>query len=530
MCDQTGRGRESTVNKTHFLRFWFSGSLSVLLGAVFSSAIVRADSLSDDLATWIDQRGEKVYGQPPEPCDDFTFARRVYLDSVGRIPSLPELRDFQAAGSQRRNELIHQLVFSQGERAIVNKKLNAAHLARQWRRVLIPPGTTASGAPETIESWLSESFEANKPLDEMMRELVRATPNTPSNAYYGLVGSMPQNYAGHVSRVMFGVRIECAQCHDHPFANWKQSDFWGLAAFYSDMNNATSDPEVKAGSAGVIVNESVSYNAKYLWEPTSSSAEAATSTSGTELRGNLARWVTDRKNPHFSSTMVNRFWQQLIGNGLYHDVENLDMATPEERAFLDELGEKFEEIGFDTQTLVAAIYKSRWYQAKSVDDESQASSTGFARSLKVTTPEQVFDSLEQSLHLPVSRIDPDSARWTGDRMQLVSRLSETTGSNPEDYAAGIPQALMLMNGKMTSDAIDWNRSRTLRAIVEAPFLDEKSRLDSLFLCLLTREPTEDERTQLEAFLDQQDDEDSKQRAYGEILWALLNSPEFVLCR
>jgi hypothetical protein len=522
--------RRSVVSKTNFLNALYSSYWLVWFAAVLSGSAAQADSLSDDLAKWIDDHGRKVFGEYPEVCDDYTYARRVYLDSVGRIPSLPELRDYENSSQLRRRELVHQLVFAQGERAASSKRLTSSHWARQWRRVLIPPGTTVNGAPESIEPWLGEAFGANRPLDEIMRELIRANPNTPSNAYYGLIGSQPQNYAGHVSRVMFGVRIECAQCHDHPFAPWKQKDFWGLAAFYTDMNNITSSTDVKSGGAGVIVSEGVTYHAKYLWDVGATAPSESSTDSGVELRGGLARWATSRGNPHFSSTMVNRIWQQLLGRGIYPDVENLDMAKPEEREFLNDLGEKFEEIGFDTQVLVAAIYKSRWYQAKSIADDLQALPHGFARSAKVVSPEQVFDSLEQSLHLPVSRIDPRASRWTGDRIQLVSRLNETAGANPEDYSAGVPQALMLMNGKMTSEAIDWNQSRMLRAIVEAPFLDEKSRLDSLFLCVLTREPTVVERTQLNSFLDQHKDETSKQRAYGEILWALLNSPEFVLCR
>lgn len=518
------------MSKTNFLIAWHSSYWLFLLVAALSGAAAQADSISDDLAKWIDDHGRRAFGEYPEPCNDYTYARRVYLDSVGRIPSLPELLDYGNSSLQRRRELVHQLVFAQGERAALSKRLASAHWARLWRRILIPPGTTVSGVPESIEAWLGEAFEANRPLDEIMRDLIRANPNTPSNTYYGLVGSQPQNYAGHISRVMFGVRIECAQCHDHPFAPWKQADFWGLAAFYTDMNNGTPSTGVKSGGAGVIVNEGVTYNAKYLWEVGATAPEGIKADSGAEFRGGLARWATSRSNPNFSSTMVNRIWQQLLGRGIYPDIENLDMAKPEEREFLNDLGEKFEEIGFDTQVLVAAICKSRWYQAKSINDELQSWPQGFARSAKVVSPEQVFDSLEQSLHLPVSRIDPRSSRWTGDRVQLVSRLNETAGANPEDYSAGIPQALMLMNGKMTSEAMDWNQSRMLRALVEAPFLDEKSRLNSLFLCVLTREPTEVERTRLTSFLDQHKDEPSKQRAYGEILWALLNSPEFVLCR
>ncbi len=132
--------------------------------------------------------------------------------------------------------------------------------------------------------------------------------------------------------------------------------------------------------------------------------------------------------------------------------------------------------------------------------------------------------------LPVSRIDPTSSRWSGDRLQLVSRLSETVGATPEDYASGIPQALLLMNGKMTSDAISPDRSRLLRAVVESPFFNDSDRIKTLYLAVLTREPSGEESKALADYLESKPQGGDRQRAYGEILWALLNSPEFVLCR
>ncbi|MFK8112426.1 MAG: DUF1549 domain-containing protein [Rubripirellula sp.] len=481
------------------------------------------DSRGDGLAAWLDHRGREVWGEPPKPCDDLTFARRIYLDLLGRVPSVSELRDYQDLGELRRKSLVEQLVFGEGLRKETYERLSASNLARHWRRVLLPPGTTVNGSPESIERWLSDAFKQRTPYDEMMRQLARIPSTESSGQYYQLVGSLPENYAGHISRVMLGVRIECAQCHDHPFTDWKQEDFWGLAAFYSDLGRPGDAADAsKAAATGSIEYEGTVYQAKMLW-----SDESVT---GGKLapRAQFAQWVTAKDNLHFSATAANRFWQFLVGHGLYADVENLDEALPSERAFLDELGRRFANDGFDVNRLIAAICKTSWYQAGSVDEEPTDQS--FARTLKVISPEQVFDSLEQSLLLPVSRIDPSSSRWTGDRMQLVSRLSETVGATPEDYAAGIPQALLLMNGKMTNDAISLDRSRLLRAVVESPFFNDNDRIKTLYLAVLTREPSAEESEAMVAYLDSKSEDTARNRAYGEILWALLNSPEFVLCR
>jgi hypothetical protein len=486
--------------------------------------VAAADSRGDELARWLDSRGQEVWGEPPERCDELTFARRVYLDILGRVPSVSELRDYLDLGENRRNGLVEQLLFGEGPRGETYGRLSAGNLARHWRRVLLPPGTTVNGSPQTIEQWLTEAFANRTPYNEMMGSLARIPSTESSGQYYQLLGSLPENYAGHISRVMLGVRIECAQCHDHPFTDWKQEDFWGLAAFYSDLGRAGDDPNASSATktSGSIQYEGAVYQAKVLW------SDKPLGQPGRALRSQLARWITAKENPQFAATAVNRFWQYLVGHGLYADVENLDEASPEERAFLDELGRRFANEGYDANRLIAAICKSSWYQSVSVD--SEPAENEFARTLKVISPEQVFDSLEQSLLLPVSRIDPTSPRWRGDRLQLVSRLSETVGATPEDYASGIPQALLLMNGRMTSDAISLDRSRLLRAVVESPFFNDADRIKTLYLAVLTRNPTDDESEALSDYLDTKNDDLGRQRAYGEILWALLNSPEFVLCR
>ncbi len=499
-------------------------SLMAIVGVTATPQTSSADSTSDELASWLDERGQEAWGQLPEVCDDLTFARRVYVDVLGRVPSVSELRDFQDLGDQRRRTLVEQLVFGEGVRASTYRRLAAKNSARQWRRVLLPPGTTASGSPEQLEAWLSDAFAKQTPYDELMRQLVRVTSPETSGTYYQLLGSLPENYAGHLSRALLGVRIECAQCHDHPFTDWKQEDFWGLAAFYSDQarfgDNVGTSAVAKV--AGAIQYEGETYPAKTLWndEPLANTTIA--------LRSQLATWLTAKENPQFAATAVNRFWQQLIGHGLYPDVENLDLATAQEREFLNALGSRFADSGFNVQMLVAAICKSTWYQAQSA--ESEPSYGHFAKTLKVLSPEQVFDSLEQSLLLSVSRIDPAAARWSGERMQLVSRLSETVGATPEDYASGIPQALMLMNGKLTSDAIDPSRSRLLRAVIESPFFSDSDRIKTLYLAVLTREPSGDESAALTSYLSSKPGDVARRRAFGEILWALINSPEFVLCR
>ena len=482
----------------------------LILSCVCISSL-QADSRGDELAKWINAQGLGIWGEPPELCDDHTFVRRVYLDIIGRVPSVSEIRDFQEFGTNRRNLLVEQLVYSEGERADRYRRLSARQFARHWAQVLIPPGTNTNGNTDSLQSFLADKYRSGVSYDDLISEFIRS-PST--GDYFGLVGSLPENYAGHLSRVALGVRIECAMCHDHPFTDWTQGDFWGLAAFYAPAAN------------GEIHNEGTAYPVKLLWQDKPVEGSPATH------RVKLAEWLASTENEYFATTGANRFWQHLVGRGLYADVENLDQATVEERFFADQLGQEFVKIDFDMQTLTAAICKSVWYQAKVSNRYTENEDTEqFVRSLKAVSPEQVFDSLEQALLLPVSRLSNDAPRWTGGREQLVVRLSEAIGSNPEDFASGIPQALMMMNGQLTNDAISPERSRLLRAVVEAPFLPEVDRLETLYLAVLTRKPSAKETQAMQKYLNSQPANPAdRQKAYGEILWALLNSPEFVLCR
>lgn len=482
------------------------------------------------MAQWLNVRGSEIWGKAPDKCDDLTFARRIYLDLLGRVPSVAELRDFEKLEGNRRQRLIETLVFGEGERADRYQRLSAEHLARQWRQVLLPTGNAALGGTAGIENWLASQFRNDVPYDEWMRRLVRVQElNASSSAmaaqqnYFQLLGGLPETYAGNISRVMLGVRIECAQCHDHPFTQWKQSDFWGLAAFFSDLKTVPGDATTsKSGTVGKIEFEDKEYVAKFLWnsEPIAQNTLA--------LRTRLSEWITSKENPNFSATAANRFWQHLVGRGLYPDIENLDVAKTEERRFADELGSRFAADGFNVRRLLAAICKSDWYQAESQPEAIDAKA--FYRPLKSVSPEQVFDSMEESLHLPVSRVDPTAPRFTGERMQLISRLSESGSRSPADYAAGIPQALLMMNGRLTSEAVNLESSRLLRSVADAPFFETNDRIETLYLSVLTRRPTAEEAKELSSFFDSRTDELSRKRAMGELLWALLNSPEFVLCR
>jgi hypothetical protein len=246
--------------------------------------------------------------------------------------------------------------------------------------------------------------------------------------------------------------------------------------------------------------------------------------------------MVSKQNPNFSATAVNRVWQQLCGQGLIPQVDDLDLAKSADRSkVLDGLARHFADGGFDLQWLIQGICKSRVYQRKvyevakdgqvHVDDSPLAP----CRPLKTLSPEQVFDSLEQALMLPIGKGN-QAPRYNGQRDQLIARLNEAYAESPDQFRAGIPQTLIMWHGVLVSNATDLNESRTLRAVVEMPFLEPREKIETLFLAAFTRKPDEQELETFLAHVRDQPAKEDRQRAYAEIYWALINSPEFVLCR
>jgi hypothetical protein len=516
-----------------------------------SAAPSASKPTTAELAAWIDGRVashiEQISANPPELVNDATFLRRVYLDLLGMIPTVAEVRDFLDDDSpDKRPRLVDKLLTN--ERA-------ALQLARTWRRIWLADNGRSMPTAANFETWLREQFANNVAYNQLAQQIVTAggaeqnddgaerrnddrrnsRPQvSPAAIYLQAAGGDPASVAGVICRDFLGVRIECAQCHDHPFANWKQDDFWGIAAFFAGARyTAMAEQDPSSGRQRRPVDDPVtmisppdigrSFDARLLGDRAKAEIE-----SEKLPRQFFAEWLTSAENPHFAATAVNRVWQQLCGRGLTASVDEIDTASAAERAvILDDLADKFAEHGFDMKWLIGGIAKSSAYQFAAAESESSGAVIG-VRPLKVLSPEQVFDALEIALGLPISRID-EGPRYNGQREQLVARLDEAASKSPEDFRAGIPQMLMLMNGSITAEATNLEPSRTLRAVIESPFLDDREKIDTLFLAVLTRHPTPTEAQQLRNHVATAPTGET-QNAYSHILWALVNGPEFVLLR
>jgi len=503
------------------------------------SSVVSSDGPAD-LADWINDRFHHFWNEQqvtPQFCDDFTYLRRVSLDILGRIPSIAEIREFEADTSpEKRGRLVERLLRDPKDSSRMSL-LAAEHLARVWRRVLLPPGASGAGRGPELEAWFRDQLVKNVSYDQLVRQLLTARGEKASGElpFYLAAGGTPEAEATEFSRAFLGIRIGCAQCHHHPFTDWKQSDFWGMAAFFSGLklgrirvvDTMTVADEIlnDDDSQGIIAYEGVTYPAKVLWTD-----EPVTLTSKKRPRELLADWMTAAEHPTFSANAVNRIWQALLGRGLVAAVDDLDLESDDTRALVDDFGRQFAASHFDLRELVSAICRSEPYQCGSWTSSLEiADLRKGTRPLKALAPEQMFASLEQALSLPVSSSLSDAARHNGEMDQLVQRLSETSGRSPEEYHAGIPQTLLLMNGSLLKRATDLEQSHTLRGILDAPFLTNAERIEILYLATLSRKPNAMERNHLLDELEKRSSENDRRSLFGDLLWALVNSPEFVLC-
>lgn len=501
-----------------------------------------------ELAVWIDRRFDEEYQKLGEPTadlvDDAAFLRRVSLDLQGRIPSVAQLRDFLADDSAyKRQNYVDRLLINDRQPEKYAQR-TSEHLARVWRRMMVPASSPNPGAAMQLEPWLAKQFAKNEPYDKVARKLLltapqnpqvlglvadtNATPATPdpdaaAGAFQIAIGATPENLTSAYVRVFLGIRLKCAQCHDHPLTEWKRDDFWGVAALLSGMG-AKSTTAIPAPTIRPAADD-VTFTAKLLWT-NAPVKEIPADKSPREL---LADWMFAPQNPYFAATTVNRFWQYLCGRGLAGSVDNLDQVTPAERKILDDLAVLFVASGYDVHWLIAGICKSKVYQqtVRSQPEENDLDQHFVHRPLKTLLPEQVFDSLEQALSLPIARAD-NGPRFNGERDRFVARMNESAPDVPSDFKGGVPQALMLMNGKLTADATSLEASRTLRAVVEAPFLGNEQKIETLYLAALTRSPRQEELAFLLKHVNSKETDQDKKQAFAEILWGILNSPEFVL--
>ncbi|OWK46526.1 DUF1549 domain-containing protein [Fimbriiglobus ruber] len=482
------------------------------------------------LAARIDQRfateWEKAGVRAAAPADDGTFLRRASLDLIGRVPTVAETHAFLADKSpDKRIKLIDRLIDSGG---------HTRHMATTWRRTWVPQADTPEFArlADEFEAWVAVRLQENTPYDRLVRELLTApvAGDIPSAARRGAVTpasffaaseNKPENLAANATRAFLGVNLDCAQCHDHPFARWTRDQFWQTAAFFISSNTGkkgmTAAPQLSIPNTKRMVSAEIIDGTPVKWP------DALAADTGRQL---LAGWVTGKDNPYFARNVVNRLWAQMYGTALVEPLDDLSGetgSTGRHAELLGELANAFVASGYDLKYLTRALAQAKIYQLSATLPEGGTTDPQYFAKMPVRglTGEQLYDSLRTAAGLPPERDDTGHGQGLDARKRFAAQFHIEWSVSAE---RSIVQALSMMNGRLTSDLTNPAKSPTLAGATDAPFLDTAGKIETLFVAVLGRKPTTKEAATMIAHVESKNGDTN--RALADVFWALLNSTEF----
>ena len=494
---------------------------------------------------------------PARLTTDEEFLRRVTLDVTGKLPTADVVVKFrQDKGKDKRARLIDSLLASPDY---------GTNWGRYWKDVFQYHATPANPAlvrfPE-LESWMAEQLNKNRPWDEIASEMITATGNTGENGAAVLAAAhqgQAVELAGEVSRVFLGVQIQCAQCHDHPSDVWKREQFHQFAAFFGGIQTRANRMAEGGPSFDVIDRKGrANYTMPDLEDPAKSipvlpkfflASETAkvppTGLTPTQRRALAASYVTGQDNPWFARAFVNRVWFSLLGDSFYSPVDDMgptrEAQNPE---VLEALAAEWQKGGYDVRWLYRTVLNTKAYQREFRSWNTSAGKVPFAANCPSRLRgDQILDALTHALGVsfddrPAGKVAGQAkggANAAKKQAAAVARLrggpraqfNQTFGvdpSTPTDEVLGtIPQALFFMNSPVVNSAIT-RRNGTVLAEVLATNRDERAALEALYLRVLARSPSADEVRTCGKYIQSTP---NHREAFEDILWALVNSTEFL---
>jgi len=505
-----------------------------------------ARALAARIDSHIDAKWKANKVKPTLPADDAEFLRRVYLDLIGRIPRVSEIHAFvDDKDAHKREKKVEELLNSAGY---------STHFSNFWRGVMVPPSTDQFAfnfAPQ-MEQWLNRRLKDNMPYDQMVREVLAAPLGVRNQrpqpgqqrvaidpsvlAFFQANENKPETIASASSRIFMGIRLECAQCHDHPFNQYTRQQFWEFAAFFGGIKTTgpmpqfqqpQDDPrvrEIKMPSTDKTVKAKFLDGSEPKWDEDNDKVNA---------RQTLAAWLTTANNPYFARAAANRLFAYFLGIGIVDPVdEPSDDNPPSHPELLNELAAQFALNGFDLKYLIKAITLSKTYQLSSLQtDSTQTDPRLFGRvSVKGMSPEQLYDSIV----LATGYRDPNfqnrrfqnRAFNQGAEFEFRTRFSNFSDKRTE-YQTSILQALSMMNGAFMTEVTSPTKSFTLGSVVDAPFMSTEDKLDALYLAALGRPLRSQEKVRLIKYVESGGPAKDEGKALSDVFWALLNSSEFM---
>jgi hypothetical protein len=486
----------------------------------------------------IDARLAKEKVPASGQADDAEFLRRAYLDLIGRIPTGERAAEFLASRApDKRVRLVDELLSSHEY---------GRHFAELWNRRIGPRSDfVGQHIEKSVFPWLAAEFNRNRPWSGMVADMLQAEgepDRVPASGFYlsdlntieGIVQA--DRVTASVAQLFLGVNLRCAQCHDHPFAKWRRTEFWEMAVFFGRIGYTSKATTFKYLTEGPVVltkdaqpiptarpeadieipGKRKVVKARFLEGETPSLDPTK------PFRTVLAAWLTARDNKRFAAAAVNRMWNHLMGRGLVVPVDDMhDDNPPSHPEVLDELSRQFAASGHDLHYLIRCITLSRAYgrTSRPTADNRTDSELYSHQILKQMTPEMLYDSI--ALVTDGRTIPADvlaSVRNPGRDHWINVFGSLDIGEDQTRYTHGVPQALRMLNSGLTNA-----NPPVVRRLLKDKFPWEKG-LEEIYLAVLARRPSPEE---VKLFAAHRARQPNIEVFYRQSLWALVNSSEFL---
>ncbi len=466
---------------------------------------------------------------PSATCSDEVFLRRIFIDLTGMLPSVEEYKTFMANKSaDKREQLVKELM---------ERKEFSELWVLKWAELLQIRSSNQVSYKATLlyYNWLQDRIARNVPLNQWVQELLGAnggTFNNPVTNYYQNETDILK-VTENVAQVFMGMRIQCAQCHNHPFDRWTMDDYYGFAAFFTQIGRkGTDDPRelVVFNSGSGEINHPLGGRRmapKYL-------GGEVPDVVGKDRRGLMAEWLASPKNPYFATNLSNMVWTHFFGVGIINEVDDVRVSNPPSNSeLLQELGKKFTEYNYDFKRLVKDIVLSNSYQLSTQANASNESDTkNFSHSsIRRIKAETFLDCISQvtetknkfpGLPLGARAVQIADGQVSNYFLTTFGRATrESVCSCEVKLDPTLSQSLHLLNGDATTQRI------TQGNLIGKLLTDKKTPeeiLNEIYVRCLSRMPSADEKTKVLALVNAEKD---KKQVLEDAFWAVLNTREYM---
>jgi hypothetical protein len=485
---------------------------------------------------------------PSERSSDDVFIRRVYHDITGTLPTPTQVNEFlNDKNPNKRDALIDRLVETPEYSYL---------FANRWADVLrVKRGnqqnTGRAFGTFAFHSWIRESIAADKPYDQFVREILAAIGDdskSPPTVWYRDL-TKPEQFVDDACQLFLGVRVACAQCHHHPYEKWSQDDYWGMASFFAQVgrkpaptlglqiqNQNQARQIIFNRGTGTVINNRTGKTAvmKAL------DADPVSLQQGDDPRQHLVDWMVDAKNPFFAKAVANRYWAHFFAKGIVDPVDDMRVTNPPSNPeLLDALADELIKSKFSLKHLIKLMVKSNTYQLSAMPNEfNKSDKKSFARYYpRRMAAEVLYDAVSQVTGspaafagLPTDRHSLNRALMLPDEsfpsyfLDVFGRPQRISACECERVAeANLAQVLHLLNSKEIQDKLIRPGGRADQMVKDKR--PDTDKVTELFVWAFARRPND---KQMSVALQNMENAKTRQMAYEDIIWALINTKEFIM--